>query len=66
MFPDRAGGHPFKREHFVRARYPIIVHPRHHGQSTYTGVPRDTAAPRPLRHDELCGFLVACALVRPS
>ncbi|MDP3909258.1 MAG: HDIG domain-containing protein [Gemmatimonadales bacterium] len=37
------------------------------GHATYSGVPRDT----PLAHtlfavDELCGFLVACALVRPS
>ncbi len=37
------------------------------GHASYTGVPRDT----PLAHtlyavDELCGFLVACALVRPS
>ena len=37
------------------------------GHGTYTGVPRDT----PMAHtlfavDELCGFLVACALVRPS
>ena len=37
------------------------------GHGTYTGVQRDT----PMAHtlfavDELCGFLVACALVRPS
>lgn len=37
------------------------------GHAGYTGVPRTT----PLAHalfavDELCGFLVACALVRPS
>jgi putative nucleotidyltransferase with HDIG domain len=37
------------------------------GHASYTGVPRTT----PLAHalfavDELCGFLVACALVRPS
>ena len=37
------------------------------GHASYTGVPRDT----PMAHalygvDELCGFLVACALVRPS
>jgi putative nucleotidyltransferase with HDIG domain len=37
------------------------------GHASYTGVPRTT----PLAHalfavDELCGFLVACSLVRPS
>jgi putative nucleotidyltransferase with HDIG domain len=37
------------------------------GHASYTGVPRST----PLAHalfavDELCGFLVACVLVRPS
>jgi putative nucleotidyltransferase with HDIG domain len=37
------------------------------GHATYSGVPRDTAMARTLfAVDELCGFLVACALVRPS
>ena len=37
------------------------------GHATYTGVPRDTPLARALfAVDELCGFLVACALVRPS
>ena len=37
------------------------------GHASYTGVPRDTALARALFGvDELCGFLVACALVRPS
>ena len=37
------------------------------GHGTYTGVPRDTPMARTLfAVDELCGFLVACALVRPS
>jgi predicted hydrolase (HD superfamily) len=37
------------------------------GHATYTGVPRDTPMARALfATDELCGFLVACALVRPS
>jgi putative nucleotidyltransferase with HDIG domain len=37
------------------------------GHAAYTGVPRDTPVARALfAVDELCGFLVACALVRPS
>jgi putative nucleotidyltransferase with HDIG domain len=37
------------------------------GHASYTGVPRDTPLAKALfAVDELCGFLVACALVRPS
>ncbi len=37
------------------------------GHGNYTGVPRDTPMAKTLYAvDELCGFLVACALVRPS
>ena len=37
------------------------------GHASYTGVPRDSAMARALfAVDELAGFLVACALVRPS
>lgn len=37
------------------------------GHATYTGVSRDSEMARALfAVDELCGFLVACALVRPS
>lgn len=37
------------------------------GHATYCGVPRDTPMAKTLfAVDELCGFLVACALVRPS
>ena len=37
------------------------------GHASYTGVARDTPMARALFGvDELCGFLVACALVRPS
>ena len=37
------------------------------GHAQYSGVPRDTPVARALfAVDELCGFLVACALVRPS
>lgn len=67
MFPT-ADQHPYTganilcgrgySERFIRA----IM-----GHATYTGVPRDTAMARALfATDELCGFLVACALVRPN
>ncbi|MDQ2920472.1 MAG: HAD family hydrolase, partial [Acidobacteriota bacterium] len=67
MFPS-ADQHPYTganilcgrgySERFIRA----IM-----GHATYTGVPRDTAMARALfATDELCGFLVACALVRPT
>lgn len=37
------------------------------GHAAYTGVPRETPMARALFGvDELCGFLTACALVRPS
>ena len=37
------------------------------GHATYSSVPRDTPMAKTLfAVDELCGFLVACALVRPS
>ena len=37
------------------------------GHASYSGVPRDSGMARALfAVDELCGFLVACALVRPS
>lgn len=37
------------------------------GHAAYTGVPRETPMAKTLfAVDELCGFLVACALVRPS
>ena len=67
MFPS-ADQHPFTganilcgrgySERFIRA----IM-----GHATYTGVPRDTDMAKALfATDELCGFLVACALVRPT
>ena len=37
------------------------------GHASYTGVPRESAMAKTLfAVDELCGFLIACALVRPS
>jgi predicted hydrolase (HD superfamily) len=67
MFPS-ADEHPFKGANIMCGRgYPDRMIRAIMGHATYTGVPRDTEMARALfATDELCGFLVACALVRPS
>lgn len=60
--------HPSEGVRIIQARgYPEPVQRAILGHASYTGVPRDTPVARALYGvDELCGFLVACALVRPS
>ena len=67
MFPA-ADQHPFTGANILCGRgYSDRFIRAIMGHATYTGVPRDTAMARALfATDELCGFLVACALVRPS
>ena len=67
MFPT-AEEHPYKGATIMCGRgYPDHMIRAIMGHATYTGVPRDTPLARALfATDELCGFLVACALVRPS
>ena len=67
MFPT-ADEHPFKGATIMCGRgYPDRIIRAIMGHATYTNVPRDTEMARALfATDELCGFLVACALVRPS
>jgi predicted hydrolase (HD superfamily) len=67
MFPA-ADQHPFTGSNILCGRgYPERIIRAILGHATYTGVPRDTDMARALfATDELCGFLVACALVRPS
>lgn len=67
MFPA-ADQHPFTGANILCGRgYSERVIRAIMGHATYTGVPRDTAMARSLfATDELCGFLVACALVRPT
>ena len=67
MFPS-ADEHPFKGANIMCGRgYSDRIIRAIMGHATYTGVPRDTVMARALfATDELCGFLVACALVRPS
>jgi putative nucleotidyltransferase with HDIG domain len=63
-----APDHPTKGAEALRAEgYPEEMIQAILGHAHYTGVPRDTPLARALfAVDELCGFLVACALVRPS
>jgi len=67
MFPA-ADQHPFTGSNILCGRgYPDRIIRAILGHATYTGVPRDTDMAKALfATDELCGFLVACALVRPS
>jgi len=67
MFPS-ADQHPYTGANILCGRgYSERFIKAIMGHATYTGVPRDTAMARALfATDELCGFLVACALVRPS
>lgn len=67
MFPA-ADQHPFTGSNILCGRgYPERIIKAILGHATYTGVPRDTDMAKALfATDELCGFLVACALVRPS
>jgi len=61
-------GHPAKGVRLLAARgFPEAMQRAILGHATYSGVPRDTPMARALfAVDELAGFLVACALVRPS
>ncbi|HXD32366.1 MAG TPA: HD domain-containing protein [Pyrinomonadaceae bacterium] len=67
MFPA-PDQHPFTGANILCGRgYPERIIRAILGHATYTGVPRDTPMARALfATDELCGFLVACALVRPT
>ncbi len=61
-------GHPAEGVRILSARgLPEASQRAILGHASYTGVPRETPMARALfAVDELCGFLVACALVRPS
>lgn len=61
-------GHPSYGVRLLRERgFPEELCRAILGHASYTGVPRDTLLAKTLfAVDELCGFLVACALVRPS
>jgi putative nucleotidyltransferase with HDIG domain len=61
-------GHPAEGVRLLAAHgFPEPMQRAILGHATYSGVPRDTPMARALFGvDELAGFLVACALVRPS
>jgi putative nucleotidyltransferase with HDIG domain len=60
--------HPSEGSRILAARgYPEPLRRAILGHASHTGVPRDSQLAKTLYAvDELCGFLVACALVRPS
>ena len=68
--PERAADreHPSEGVKLLAARgLPAEAQQAILGHAAYTGVPRTTSMAKALfAVDELCGFLVACALVRPS
>jgi putative nucleotidyltransferase with HDIG domain len=67
MYPDPPD-HPLKGSEILRNRgYTDEIRRAILGHANYTGVPRDTLLARALYAcDELTGFIVACALVRPN
>jgi putative nucleotidyltransferase with HDIG domain len=68
--PEHAAteGHPTEGVRVLAAKgFPEPMQRAILGHANYSGVPRDTPMARALfAVDELAGFLVACALVRPS
>ena len=66
-FPN-APDHPLKgSEILLEKGYPEDVRRAILGHATYSGVPRDTQMAKVLYAcDELCGFIMACSLVRPN
>lgn len=68
--PDRKAdaGHPSRGAEILREEgYPEDVRRAVLAHAEYTGVPAETLMAKALRAvDELTGFLVACALVRPN
>jgi predicted hydrolase (HD superfamily) len=67
-FPDPETGHPRKAlEELGRRGYPQPLLDAVAGHAEYLNVPRTTALAKTLfAVDELCGFVAACALVRPT
>lgn len=67
-YPSREAGHPFRGvEHLRASGYPEGVCRAVLSHADYSGVPRESQMERALHAcDELTGFVVAVALVRPT
>ena len=67
-YPSAEAGHPFKGAEALREKgYPDFVVKAVLSHADYSGVPRETPLEKTLfACDELCGFIIAAALVRPS
>ena len=66
--PSAEAGHPFKGAEVLRAQgYPEFVIRAILSHADYSGVPRETPLEKTLfACDELCGFITAAALIRPT
>ncbi len=67
MYPNPPD-HPMKGSEVLKEKgYPDHVRRAILGHATYTGVPRDTQMAKALfACDELCGFIMARAVIRPN
>jgi putative nucleotidyltransferase with HDIG domain len=67
VYPN-APDHPLKGSEILKEKgYPEDIRKAILGHATYTDTPRDTPMSKTLYAvDELCGFITACALVRPN
>lgn len=67
-YPSAEAGHPFKGAEALRAQgYPEFVVKAVLSHADYSGVPRETPLEKTLfACDELCGFITAAALIRPT
>ncbi len=67
-YPSREAGHPFKGGEILRSKgYPEHVVQAVMSHADYSGIPRETSLQKVLfACDELCGFIMAAALIRPN
>jgi predicted hydrolase (HD superfamily) len=67
MYPNPPD-HPLKGSEILKEHgYPDDMRTAILGHASYTGVPRETSMAKTLfACDELCGFIMACSVVRPN